>query len=409
MHITKKFDRAFQWAGEKMGGEARTSHNEEFRTLEADMNVRNHGTERLQKSMNLYVRWLGRRCDPLEDRDRTTPTALFGRTMAAHGEEYEADSQLGNSLVAVGQANERIASIQESFLEQANATWGGSLEQRAAMMKEYQTARKKLESRRLAYDASNAKMEKARRDDFRVEEEVRNNRTKFEESSDDVLQRMQDIKEAESDGVAALNEFLDAQLEYHERCAEELRRARDTISGAANYSSSRSQEPPVPRPRAGSRPIAPSRSNSRQDARSIATYDEPQQSEHCEPGPPAPPAPRVAARRPSAPPQPPRPVISRAATAPRTAAAAPLPVSKVRGDASYLRGGDDVFADDTSTASGSGSPNYGGQTLSPATSYGSLSRSLGPGVGGAKVPPPVNRAKKPAPPPVPTRKENLGF
>lgn len=43
MHITKKFDRAFQWAGEKMGGEARTSHTEEFRALEADMNVRQSG------------------------------------------------------------------------------------------------------------------------------------------------------------------------------------------------------------------------------------------------------------------------------------------------------------------------------------------------------------------------------
>lgn len=94
--------------------------------------------------MNLYTRWIGRRCDPLEDRDRSTPVALFGRTMAAHGEEYEAESQLGNSLVAVGQANERIASFQDSFLEQANATWGGSLEQRAAMMKEYQVRHTRL-------------------------------------------------------------------------------------------------------------------------------------------------------------------------------------------------------------------------------------------------------------------------
>lgn len=96
------------------------------------------GLERLQKSMSTYVRWLGRRCDSLEDRDRATPMAYFGRTMATHGEEFDAHSELGNSLVAIGQANERIAVYQESMTEQANGTWAESLERSSAMMKEYQ-------------------------------------------------------------------------------------------------------------------------------------------------------------------------------------------------------------------------------------------------------------------------------
>lgn len=43
MHITKKFDRAFQWAGEKMGGEAKSGQTDEFRMLEAEMNLRQQG------------------------------------------------------------------------------------------------------------------------------------------------------------------------------------------------------------------------------------------------------------------------------------------------------------------------------------------------------------------------------
>lgn len=62
----------------------------------------------------------------------------FGRTMAAHGEEHNAHSELGNGLVAIGQANERIAGFQEVMAEQANSTWNDNLEQSAAMMKEYQ-------------------------------------------------------------------------------------------------------------------------------------------------------------------------------------------------------------------------------------------------------------------------------
>lgn len=65
-------------------------------------------------------------------------------------------------------------------------------------------------------------MEKAKKEDFRVEEELRSQKVKYEEASDDVLRRMQDIKEAEADNVMDMGTFLDAQLEYHDRCREAL-------------------------------------------------------------------------------------------------------------------------------------------------------------------------------------------
>lgn len=43
MIFTKKIDRAFQWAGEKMGAEARTTHSEEFQMLETEMKLRAEG------------------------------------------------------------------------------------------------------------------------------------------------------------------------------------------------------------------------------------------------------------------------------------------------------------------------------------------------------------------------------
>ena len=43
MNITKKFDRAFQWAGEKMGSEARTTMSEDFKQLETEMALRFDG------------------------------------------------------------------------------------------------------------------------------------------------------------------------------------------------------------------------------------------------------------------------------------------------------------------------------------------------------------------------------
>lgn len=43
MNISKKFDRAFQWAGEKMGGEAKTSMTDDFKMLETEMALRFEG------------------------------------------------------------------------------------------------------------------------------------------------------------------------------------------------------------------------------------------------------------------------------------------------------------------------------------------------------------------------------
>jgi hypothetical protein len=90
-----------------------------------------------------------------------------------------------------------------------------------------QTARKKLENRRLAYDASLSKMQKAKKEDFRTEEELRSQKAKYEESSEDVFRRMEDIKEAEADSIADLGAFLDSELEYYDRCRNELLRLKE--------------------------------------------------------------------------------------------------------------------------------------------------------------------------------------
>lgn len=55
-----------------------------------------------------------------------------------------------------------------------------------------------------------------------MEEELRSQKFKYEEANEDVLRRMQDIKDAEVDNVLDMGSFLEAQLEYHDRCREAL-------------------------------------------------------------------------------------------------------------------------------------------------------------------------------------------
>jgi len=97
--------------------------------------------DRLQKSMNAYVKWIGRRGETFEDKEKGLPVSYLGRTMVGHGEDFESDSQFGNCLIAMGRANERVAGIQEHYVADATTTWLESLERSLAMMKEYQARR----------------------------------------------------------------------------------------------------------------------------------------------------------------------------------------------------------------------------------------------------------------------------
>lgn len=434
MNITKKFDRAFQWAGEKMGSEARTNMSDDFKGLETEMALRFDGMVKLQSSMNEYVKWLSRRAEGL-DREKGVPVAILGRTMIAHGEDFDNDSEFGNCLIAMGRGNDRVANIQEQFAADASSFWLESLERSLAMMKEYQAARKKLESRRLALDASTTKMQKAKRDDFRIEDELRSAKAKYEESSEDVYRRMQDIKDAEADSIRDLTRFLDAELDYHERCAEELRRVRQSwAAGSAGGGSPHSRRPSgrsrsntAELPSYGGSRLALSRTNSN-------VYEEEEADDF----------PSHTARAPirsqsrisinsqasDRPDMSSRPGISRSntyqnernlgANLSRTTSGTSTPlreapppqmnVGSLRGQlrptGSSRASAMDVFADHD--GDDTGSSDTADRSTSPATSYGSLSRTnTAPSLATGKKappPPPPSRAKKPAPP-VPVRRE----
>ncbi|GES66912.1 BAR domain protein [Aspergillus terreus] len=221
MNVNRKFDRFKQWAGERMGGEVKTNLSDDFKAMETEMNVRHDGVDRIHKSMTAYVKSISKRSEG-DDKEKTLPIAHLGSSMVSHGEDFDAQSDYGRCLSMFGRAEERLARIQETYIAQATSSWLESLERSLAQMKDYQSARKKLDSRRLAYDTSLSKMQKVKKEDFRIEEELRTQKVKYEEANDDVFRRMQDIKDAEVDGVVDLEAFLDAQLSYHEQCREVL-------------------------------------------------------------------------------------------------------------------------------------------------------------------------------------------
>lgn len=187
--------------------------------------------------MNAYVKAISKRSE-MEGKEKTLPIAFLGGTMISHGEDFEPDSEFGQCLTGTltpfhqhliclqatvfGRTQERLARAQETYITAATNSWLESLERSLVQMKEYQASRKRLETRRLAYDTSLAKMQKAKKEDFRVEEELRSQKAKYEESADDVLRRMEEIRDADPEMVSDMGTFLEAELAYHDKCREAL-------------------------------------------------------------------------------------------------------------------------------------------------------------------------------------------
>lgn len=49
--------------------------------------------------MNSYTKSMSRRVDGNVDKEKGLPVSYLGRTMIAHGEDFEQDSEYGNCLI----------------------------------------------------------------------------------------------------------------------------------------------------------------------------------------------------------------------------------------------------------------------------------------------------------------------
>ncbi|KAE8355513.1 hypothetical protein BDV28DRAFT_128789 [Aspergillus coremiiformis] len=421
MNVNRKFDRFKQWAGERMGGEVKTNLSDDFKAMETEMSVRSEGLDRLHKSTIAYVKSVSKRNEG-DDKEKTLPIGHLGTSMVSHGEDFDANSEYGRCLTMFGRTEERIARLQESYIAEANSSWLESLDRSLAQMKQYQNARRKLDSRRLAFDTSLSKMQKAKKEDFRAEEELRTQKAKYEEANDDVLRRMQDIKEGEVDSVADLETFLEAQLSYYDRCREILLQLRNEWPSRQSQGQTLSSHLP-----------------SRARASTAHSYQERYESLHEELSNGADLRPIIrTSRSPSdlgepreayaSDPVSQRPFLNRTSTFEGPAqlrqeqvySSSPRP-SRVPSE-NFLAGRNNILARVTADPSEEASPRsgtspdriYQGRSDSPVSSYGSVTRqSSSTTLNGASVqkkappPPPPSRAKKPPPPPPPMKKPIL--
>ncbi|KAK9761439.1 hypothetical protein K7432_013658 [Basidiobolus ranarum] len=137
-------------------------------------------------------------------------------------------------MIKFGEAQEKIANSQLDYANKLRADYISGLENALNELKELQQSRKKLESRRLDYNAKLNTVQRAKKEKPELEEQMRAAELKFNESMEDTYSRMIGIGNAEEMHMRQLAMFYNCELEYHQKSAEILIGIQD-IFHESNY------------------------------------------------------------------------------------------------------------------------------------------------------------------------------
>ncbi|KAJ7250607.1 hypothetical protein C8J57DRAFT_1521018 [Mycena rebaudengoi] len=229
----KQLGKLRQWVGEVVSSRDKTTVSDEFKELEKDVELRRDGVQRLFLASEAYQKNMAKRKDneALDDAEKLLPIDTLGIVMIIHGEEFGTESAYGNSLVTLGRAHCKVAKLQESYAQSFQDTFLASLVRFKEDIKEYEALRKKLESRRLSYDAAIAKNDKLKsskkeRERTDAEEEMERAKLRYEETAEEVEAHMHAIQETEIVQMRELTSLLSLEITFVEQYLDVLKDTR---------------------------------------------------------------------------------------------------------------------------------------------------------------------------------------
>lgn len=123
--------------------------------------------------------------------------------------------------------------MQETFSVTFTDTFVSHLRQALAELDDYALLRKKLESRRLTYDAAITKADKQykkEKDRNEAEEELEKAKARYEEIVEDVNTKMKVIYDSEAMHLRELEGFLQLETKFVEQYLEALREVKADLS-----------------------------------------------------------------------------------------------------------------------------------------------------------------------------------
>ncbi|KAG0085476.1 hypothetical protein BGZ93_008101 [Podila epicladia] len=219
--MIKNIGKFKQWTGEKIGKSPKTRMDEDFNALTDEIEAKRVALEKLNETSQAYLKAISKR---VEGADKCKGLAIetFGMSMSAQSCTLREGSTYRQALLRMGDAHQNMGIAQTELITRFTNSYIECLAKAQAQMKEYQAMQKKLQSRRLDYDAKLAKVQKAKKEKPEWEEEMQAAKSKYEDTRECILGIMTAISDSEDDDVNSLKQYYDAQLAYARKMVEVL-------------------------------------------------------------------------------------------------------------------------------------------------------------------------------------------
>ncbi|KAJ8323412.1 hypothetical protein BDV3_004193 [Batrachochytrium dendrobatidis] len=229
--IGKKFGQFKQWTGEKLGNTQRTETSDEFKRLETDTGERKACIERFHSSLDLWYKTMIKRPSLLvEEKIQRSPIQALGNSMILFGTFLPQNSIYGQALLKSGQVHDLIASEELQLSNEIRDGILSSLTSTLDNVKEYYHLHKKLENRRLDFDAKLNKVHKTKKESPELEEETRACQTKYEETLTLLTEKMIELNTDSANDLQDVLTMIDAELAYHQKTTQLLADLKESLS-----------------------------------------------------------------------------------------------------------------------------------------------------------------------------------
>lgn len=143
MSIGKNLGKFKQWTSEKIGSAEKTDTSDDFKQLEVETEQRRDSLEKLESTLDIYLKALSKRKPTADDKGKTMPVEALGTCMVSQACLLGEEMPYGRALLKAGQAHEKIATIQGDFVNNARVGYYANLDRSLTDMKDFANLRKK--------------------------------------------------------------------------------------------------------------------------------------------------------------------------------------------------------------------------------------------------------------------------
>eukprot|EP00128_Syssomonas_multiformis_P014758 Colp12_sorted_trinity150504_noHs@11013 len=244
--LKKTFGKIGQWTGEKLNMREGTKLDEDFKRLEQGTDATKDGVEILIRRTEEYLQpnpvtrgklaMLGK-----GGKKYPQPEGELGDSMIEKASALGEESAFGQALIEAGEVEKRLAEARDALDTEVLTNFITPMKDFLEKdVKEVMAHRKKLESRRLDYDAKKRSYQEAQAKNKvtpQLEQAFQEAERKFEESKLNSYNGMLNVLENDVEQIAQLKALVEAQFAFHNQCVQILSGLAESLDNRVHAAS----------------------------------------------------------------------------------------------------------------------------------------------------------------------------